>query len=171
MNKIYIRLIKTGSKQSSAWAAITHLSTKMAGFARRSLLRIKSSGLVAICSPEQKHNKLIFLSSKMSFIRPIRRKDGLPKRAIIITAKLIYFTTQTFFFVYAVLEFYKECQIFDKNTTLTLISVKLWYEINPAEHTQWWIKMAGIARWSSENSILWISCNLLNQGLVNGCNR
>ena len=60
----------------------------------------------------------------MSFIIPIRRKYGFPKRAIIITAKLIYFTTQTFFFVYAVLEFYKECQIFDKNTKLTLINVK-----------------------------------------------
>ena len=106
----YMRLIKTGLKQISAWAAITHLSTKMAGFARRSLLGIKYSGLVAICSPKQKHNKLIFLSSKMSFIRSIRRKHGFPNRAIIITAKLIYFTTQT--------------QIFDKNTTLTLIDVK-----------------------------------------------
>ena len=92
-----MRLIKTGLKQISAWAAITHLSTKMAGFARRSLLGIKYSGLVAICSPKQKHNKLIFLSSKMSFIRSIRRKHGFPNRAIIITAKLIYFTTHTFF--------------------------------------------------------------------------
>ena len=31
---------------------------------------------------------------------------------------------RTPFFLFVVLEFYKECQIFDKNTTLTLIDVK-----------------------------------------------
>ena len=50
---IYIRLTKTGLKQRSARATMAHLSTKMAGFARRSVQRIKDCGLVTVRSPEQ----------------------------------------------------------------------------------------------------------------------